>query len=115
MVSRDLLFLYVTTMAALEEEPTTTELTEVDINALLPTSGKETTAVLKFNIKWVRSALAALKIAVDDTKDTGECKAALATYYTQLNAAKSDINTAASVGGPWPPHPPAALPASIQA
>ena len=57
----------------------------------------------KFNINWVRSALAALEIAVDDKNDLGECKAALSTYYIKLNAAKSDLNAATSeveeVGG----------------
>ena len=59
-------------MASLEEPPTTTELTEADVNALLPASGKEIATVFKFNTKWVRSALAALEIAVEDTNDFGE-------------------------------------------
>jgi len=96
-------FLYVPTIALLEEQSTTTELTDADANAVLPAAGKEFAALNKFNIDWVRSALAALEIAVGDKNDLGERKAALSTYYIKLNAAKSDLNAATSeveeVGG----------------
>ena len=77
-------------MASLEEQPTTTELTEANVDDLLPATGKKIATVYKFNIAWVRAALAALEIAVEDTNDLGECKATLSTYFIKLNAAKSE-------------------------
>ena len=82
-----------------EEKYSTPALTEAGVGDLLPATGKEFAAVYKFNINWVRSALAALEIAVDDQSDLGECKAALAKCYIKLNAAKSDLNTATSEVG----------------
>ena len=83
-------------MASIEEQSTTPVLTVADVNDLLPEIGKETATVYKSDIAWVRAALAALDIAVDDKSDLGECKAALSTYYMNLNASKSEVE---EVGG----------------
>ena len=67
------------------------ELTVADAIALLPGQGTGFSTVYKFSIAWVRATLAALAVAVDDKNDHGECKAALSTYYINLNAAKSEV------------------------
>ena len=78
-------------MASTEEHSTKTELTVADVIALLPEKGKEIATVHKSNTAWVRAALAALAISVGDKSAHGECKAALSTYYMNLNEAKSEV------------------------
>ena len=79
-------------MASIEEHSTTKELTVADVITLLPEKGKEIVAVHKSNIAWVRGALAALAILVDDKSAHGECKATLFKYYINPNAAKSEVD-----------------------
>ena len=81
---------------SIEEQSTTPVPTVADVNDLLPEKGKDIATVQKFNTAWVRAALAALDIAVGDKSDLGECKAALSTYYMNLNAAKPKVG---EVGG----------------
>ena len=79
-------------MAPIEEQSTTPVLTVADVNDLPSEKGKEIATVCKFNLTWVRAALAALDIAVDDKSYLGECKAAHSAYYMNLvggSAAKS--------------------------
>ena len=61
------------------------------VNAQNPGTGKETAGVFKSGISWVRKALTAVGIAVEDLSDQGECKAALITYYRGLNTAESEV------------------------
>lgn len=84
-------------MASIEENPTTTELTVADVIALLPEKGKEIATVHKSNIAWFQAALAVLAISVGDKSAHRECKAALSTYYMNLNATKSEVK---EVDGP---------------
>ena len=62
-----------------------------DVNAQLPGPGKEIAVVFKFNIAWVREAMAAVDITVENLNDQGKCKAALITYYQGLNTAESKV------------------------
>ena len=73
---------------------TTAELTVTEVKAQLPGPEKEITAVFRFNIAWVREALAAVNIAVEDLSDPGECKAALITYYQGPSTAESEVDVA---------------------
>ena len=73
------------------------ELFVADVGAVRPGSGKGMAVVIKFNIPWVRKALAAVNITVGDLSDHGECKAALIKYYQGLNTdASVDETTGAS-------------------
>ena len=45
-----------------------------DVNTQLTGSGKEIGIDFKFNISWVREALTAVGITVDDLRDNSECK-----------------------------------------
>ena len=51
-------------------------------------------------ITWVRKALAALGITVDDLSDRGECKAALLTHYQGLKTTASEVWATGASGAP---------------
>ena len=52
-------------------------------------------------ITWVRKALAALGITVDDLSDRGECKAALITHHYQgLKTTASEVWATEASGAP---------------
>ena len=60
--------------------------TVADVNAQLLGPGPEIATALKFNIAWVRGALAAVGIKVDNLTKPGECNAALEEYGIVLRA-----------------------------
>ena len=111
MVSRNLLFLYVVTIADSDDSLTSfaqVTLSVAEVNDQPPGPGLEIATVLDFKISWVREALASVVIKVDDLSNKGKCRAALIKIYETLNnsapkikATKAqDPNTAASGGGP---------------
>lgn len=127
MVSRNLLFINVVTMADTGDAPNSfdeTTLSVVEVNDQLSGPGLETGNVLDIKIPWVREALAAVSITVGDLSNRGKCPAALIKHFEALNNIASkvkatkqkDINTAVSgAGPPRADAPPAAFPDSIQA
>ena len=64
------------------------------IKGKCPPHGPEVAVVYNFRIAWVRNALDILGIAVSDRRDSGVCKAALAQYYQDLNASRTEANQA---------------------
>ena len=127
MVSRNLLFFNAVTMADSDDAPNFFDeatLSVAEVNDRLPGPGLKIETVLDFKISWVREALTAMGITVDDLSNKGRCRAALIKHYETPNKSASkakatkaqDLNTGASGGGP--PRvdaPPAAFPDSIQA
>ena len=80
MVSGNLLFLYVVAMADSDDSPNYFDeaaLSVAEVNGQLPGPGLEIETVLDFKISWVREALAAVGIKVDDLGNKGKCRAAL--------------------------------------
>ena len=80
MVSRNIPFLYVVTMADSDEAQNSFDeaaLSVVEVNDQLPGPGLETETALDFKISWVREALAAVGIKIDDLGNKGKCRAAL--------------------------------------
>ena len=63
-----------------------------DVNAQLPGPRNEIATVFKFDIAWVRDALAAVDIKVDNLTEPGECKAALITFHQGRNTAECQEN-----------------------
>ena len=68
-------------MASIEEESTMPVPTVADVNDLLPEKGKGIATVYKFEIAWIRAALAAFDVAVGDKSDLGECKVPFQILY----------------------------------
>ena len=80
MVSRNLLFLYVVTIADSDDSPTSfaeVTLSVAEVNDQLPGLRLEIETALDSKISWVREALAAAGITVDDLSNKGKCRAAL--------------------------------------
>ena len=69
-------------------------LTVEAIKGKCPPHGSEVAVVCNFRIARVRNALGILGIAVSDRRDSGVCKAALAQYYQDLNASRTEANQA---------------------
>ena len=84
-------------------EPTTTPVATLSVAAVrdaCPPLGSEMAHVYNLRIAWVRDALDILGIALTDRNDHGECKAALARYYQDLNESRQHLASHHAPGGP---------------